>query len=174
MRRTPFHRLIGLTIIGAMCVIVSLPASVARFHSDDPLLQEPETQDASKVEEWDIDLFVDVAINLFGRPGSAETGVRAGNVNTIDEVPDSSWFTNRILARPVSIAEAVRASSDGSGVAPGTWTVTAPKDVGFAPGLIMRDSAGETWFISFDAHGYPEAATGAIITATKIFWTLGY
>ena len=38
----------------------------------------------------------------------------------------------------------------------------------------MRDSKGETWFVSFDARGYPEAATGAILVANKIFWTLGY
>ena len=30
------------------------------------------------------------------------------------------------------------------------------------------------WFVSFDAAGYPEAATGALIVANKIFWTLGY
>ena len=38
----------------------------------------------------------------------------------------------------------------------------------------MRDSKGETWFVSFDARGYPEAATGALVVANKIFWTLGY
>ena len=38
---------------------------------------------------------------------------RAGNVNTIDEVPDSSWFTNRILARPVSLEEASRGPLNG-------------------------------------------------------------
>jgi hypothetical protein len=38
----------------------------------------------------------------------------------------------------------------------------------------MRDARGEVWFVSFDAEGYPEAATAAIIVASKIFWTLGY
>ena len=51
-------------------------------------------------QEWDIDLFIDLAINLFGRPGDSTPDVRARNVNTIDEVPDSSWFTNRILGAP--------------------------------------------------------------------------
>ena len=32
-----------------------------KFYDDDPLGREPETQDASKVAEWDIDLFVDLA-----------------------------------------------------------------------------------------------------------------
>jgi hypothetical protein len=151
------------------------PAGISpRFYSDDPLTREPETQDASAAEESDVDLFVDLALNLFAKPGDNREGVAAGNVNTIDEIPDSSWFTNRILTRPISIQEAERGSGTGSGVAPGVWTITSPKDIGAAPGFTMRDSAGETWFVSFDAKGYPEAATGAVIVANKIFWTLGY
>jgi hypothetical protein len=37
---------------------------------------------------------VDLTYNLFG--GREVTDVRAMNLNTVDEVPDSSWFTNRI------------------------------------------------------------------------------
>jgi hypothetical protein len=146
----------------------------ATFLADDPLQHEPETQDASMASEWTIDLFIDLATNLFGHPGDDATSVRAAEVNSIDEVPDSNWFTNRILARPVSIDEAVRGPMLGPGPAPGQWTVVASKEIGMAPGFTMKDSAGETWFVSFDAHGYPEAATGAIIVANKIFWTLGY
>ena len=56
---------------------------------------------------WKIDLFYDLMLNQFTQPGEP-AGPRAKNINTIDEVPDSSWFTNRILARPLSIEEAVR------------------------------------------------------------------
>jgi hypothetical protein len=38
----------------------------------------------------------------------------------------------------------------------------------------MRDAKGETWFVSFDADGFPEAATGAVMVANRIFWALGY
>ena len=34
--------------------------------------------------------------NLFVTSGYKPSGTRAKNINTIDEVPDSSWFTNRI------------------------------------------------------------------------------
>jgi hypothetical protein len=160
---------------GAMPISgLSLPATSVAFHDDDPLGRDPETQDASSVREWDIDLFIDLTVNLFGQPGERTTGVRAGNLNTIDEVPDSNWFTNRILARPLSIEDAVRGPQNGGGPAPGPLTVIASKDVGFAPGFTVEDTAGETWFISFDARGYPEAATGAILVANKIFWALGY
>jgi len=38
----------------------------------------------------------------------------------------------------------------------------------------MSDANGVLWFVSFDADGFPDAATGAILAANKIFWTLGY
>ena len=55
-----------------------------------------------------IDLPSDVVINMFGRPGGIALNVQAQNINTIDEVPDSSWFTNRIVARPVTLEELAR------------------------------------------------------------------
>jgi hypothetical protein len=149
-------------------------ANGRRFFDDDPLMREPESQDASGVAEWDIELITDLAINLF-TPQPADVGtIRAGNVNTIDEVPDSGWFTNRIVSRPVAIEEAARGPLSGSGPAPGRWTVIAPKNAGAAPGFIMRDTANDVWFVSFDSRGFPEAASAAILVANKIFWTLGY
>jgi hypothetical protein len=145
-----------------------------RFVGDDPLTREPETQDAAAVSEWEIDLFIDLATNLFGHPGDPASNVRARNVNTIDEVPDSSWFTNRILARPLTLEELSRGPLTGSGPAPGHWSVVSPKLAGAAPGFTMLDSRGDRWFVSFDAAGHPEAATGAIAVANKIFWALGY
>ena len=145
-----------------------------RFLDDDPLAREPDTQDAAGVSEWEIDLTIDLAINLFGHPGDPAANVRARNVNTIDEVPDSSWFTNRILARPVTLEELSRGPLTGSGPAPGRWSVVSPKLAGVAPGFTMLDARGDRWFVSFDAAGHPEAATGAIAVANKIFWALGY
>ena len=170
------HQLVrALVLVGGLaCASSTVPANGPIFRDDDPLAREPETQDASGVREWDIDLFIDLTVNLFGQPGDRVSGVRAGNVNTIDEVPDSSWFTNRILSRPLSIEEAVRGPQSGKQPAPGSWTIVATKDVGFSPGFTIQDSARETWFVSFDAKGYPEAATGAILVANKIFWALGY
>jgi hypothetical protein len=152
----------------------SLSGTGRKFYDDDPLVREPETQDASRVQAWDIDLVYDLAENLFGHPGDPAPAGRALNVNTIDEVADSSWFTNRILVHPLSIEEAARGPLTGSPPAPGTWAVVRPKQAGFAPGFTMRDGEGDLWFVSFDAKGFPEAATGAILVANKIFWALGY
>jgi hypothetical protein len=172
------HHLVVCTIVCISSLLLTLSASprgnTLRFYRDDPQRQEPESQDASQVREWEIDLFWDLAENMFGNPGDPAPNERARNVNTIDEVPDSNWFTNRILARPLSIEEIVRGPLAGSGPAPGTWSVSRAKEAGFAPGFTMRDGNGETWFVSFDADGFPDAATGAILVANRIFWAIGY
>jgi hypothetical protein len=144
-----------------------------KFYSDDPIRVEPETQDASKVAAVKIDLLYDLMLNQFSRPGLAP-GSRAENINTIDEVPDSSWFTNRILARQLSIEELLRGPDTTNGIAPGPLTVIAAKTEGAAPGFTLRDSAGVTWFIEFDAKSNPEGASAAIVIANRIFWALGY
>jgi hypothetical protein len=164
-----------LALAGALAATTDRTSGAGRkFYGDDPLTREPETQDASIAKEQEIDLFFDLAVNLFGQPGDQARNVRARSINTIDEVADSSWFTNRILTRPVPVAEAVRGPLTDDGPAPGTWSITRSKQAGFAPGFTMKDAKGTTWFVSFDAHGHPEAATGAIVVANKIFWTLGY
>ena len=95
--------------LGAAVLASSIAtAQNRRFYDDDPIGREPETQDASGVAEWEIDLIVDLAINMLGRPGDKATNVRARNINTIDELPDSNWFTNRIASRPVTVDEAVK------------------------------------------------------------------
>jgi hypothetical protein len=161
-------------VLSALLAVGGLQAQRPKFLSDDPLQREPETQDASKVQEWEIGLTADLVLNLFTKPGDLAVGVRAQNVNTIDEVPDSSWFTNRIYAKPVSVEEITRGPNTIDGPAPGTWTVIRPKSAGVAPGFTARDEKGQTWFVAFDHDDYPVAATAAISVATRLFWALGY
>ena len=55
-----------------------------KFYDDDPISKEPETQDASHVVPWKIDLFYDLTLNQFAHPGQP-AGPRAQNINTIVE-----------------------------------------------------------------------------------------
>jgi hypothetical protein len=165
----------GLLLVFAVTLVwgTALGQSTRKFYRDDPITVEPETQDASKVAHFNIDLFYDLLLNQFARPGEPP-GPRAKNVNTIDEVPDSGWFTNRIPEKPITVAEAVRGATTGSGPVPGKWTVIRAKTEGAAPGFTIRDGSGETWFLAFDPKSNPEGATGAAVVASRIFWTLGY
>ena len=171
-------RKLSLALVVLAAGLAALPFSAGgaspRFYNDDPIAREPETQDASKVEEWDIDLAADLLMNLFTRPGDPTPNVRAQNLNSIDEVPDSSWFTNRVYAKPISVAEVTRGPNTIDGPAPGRWTVIRPKTAGAAPGFTVRDEKGLVWFLSFDAKDHPRAATGSIAVACRLFWALGY
>jgi hypothetical protein len=164
------------TIVLGILSIAGAPSFTAslHFYDDDPIARAPETQDASKAAEYDIDLAADLILNSFSVQGDKRFGIRAENLNTIDEVPDSSWFTNRIGSRPVSIDELMRGPNTVDGPAPGQWTVIRPKTSGYAPGFTVRDARGDVWFITFDAKGQPRAATGAIAVAVRLAWTFGY
>ncbi len=161
-------------LTAALLTFSAAQAQRPKFLSDDPLSREPETQDASKTQEWEIGLTADLVLNLFTKQGDLTTNVRAQNVNTIDEVPDSSWFTNRIYAKPISIEEITRGPNTSDGPAPGKWTVIRPKSAGVAPGFTVRDEKGDTWFVAFDYDDYEIAATAVIQVATRLFWALGY
>src|SRR6185295_16887657 len=163
-----------LALAFLVSMTVSLWSASVKFYNDDPIQREPETRDAAGAKPWTIDLTWDLTYNLFGHPGDPASNVRAQNINTIDEVPDSNWFTNRILTRPLTIEDAVKGPITDNGPAPPPWTIIRPKSAGSAPGFTMRDSKGVDWFVSFDAKGQPEAATGSIMVANKIFWALGY
>lgn len=145
-----------------------------RFFSDDPLQREPESQDASRAQAGDVGLLYDLSYNLFVTSAKKPSNTRAANVNTIDEVPDSSWFTNRILPQRPTDADLARGPNVGAAPNPERWTITREKSGGFAPGFTAKDANGETWFVSFDPPGSPEGATGAMVVATKFFWALGY
>jgi hypothetical protein len=175
----PQHRRSALGALALVVVTVfaassSPRAQRPRFLADDPLKREPETQDASKVQEWEIGLTPDLLQNLFGRPGDPAPNVRAQNINTADEVPDSSWFTNRIYSRPVSVEEVTKGPLTIDGPAPGRWTVIRGKSAGVAPGFTVRDEKGEVWFLSLDGRDNPIAPTASIAVATRLFWALGY
>ncbi len=168
-----------LTLVWAivLLMIASLAspagAQQPKFYDDDPITSEPSTLDASGALDRDIDLMYDLGKNLFALPRNPRL-IRARSINTIDEVPDSEWFTNRILARPVSMDELARGPDTCQGPAPGKLKVTRAKRSGVTPGFTVIDSAGETWFVQFDAPGQSEAASGATVVATKIFHALGY
>jgi hypothetical protein len=95
-------------------------------------------------------------------------------VNTIDEVPDSTWFTNRLGTRPVTVEELLKGPDTTSGPAPGSWTVIDAKNDGVTPGFTVRDSKGTVWFLKVDPPGYRAMATGTEVVVTKLFWALGY
>ena len=155
-------------------VLASAPATHAqRFLPDDPLRVDRDDLPIEKpgvvelATAWDV-----VEHSFWHRPsGPAPPAV---NVNTLGEVPDSSWFENRIGAREMSIEELVRGPNQVAGPAPGPWTITAGKSQGITPGFTIRDDRGDVYFLKFDPIPYPNLSTAADVIGTKFFHAIGY
>jgi len=147
-------------------------AASPRFLNDDPIQVQPDTRDAAGIKADEVSLFVDLAYNLISGAGPARG--RAGNLNSVDEVPDSSWYTNRAGARPLTAAEIAIGPDTTSGPAGGSWTITSSKSDGVTPGFTVKDTAGRRWFLKFDPPGYGGMATGTEVAVTKLMWALGY
>jgi hypothetical protein len=161
-------------VLAALMATPAVRTAAPHFYKDDPIAREPETQDASGAQPWDIGLMYELATNLFVTANYTPSNTRAQNINTIDEVPDSSWFTNRIGAAPISDQALTRGPAVGTPPAPERWTILREKSAGVNPGFTAKDANGETWFIGFDHPDRPEAASAAVVIASKLFWALGY
>ena len=97
------------------------------------------------------------------------------NVNALDEVPDSSWFQNRLSRHPLSADEI--AAGACTGAPPNTeetWTIDAGKANGANPGFRVTTASGEKYLLKVDERGHPERATGADAIATRMYHAAGY
>jgi len=174
MTRTSITRTAAVTIVASAIGLTAVgDAATSKFFDDDPIWIERDTQDASDMKPMEISLFVDIASNALRRV-EMQTPVRAQNLNSIDEVPDSSWFTNRAGRRPLTPEEVEAGPNTGTGPAPGSWTITSSKSDGVTPGFTVKDAHGERWFLKFDPPGYRGMSTGTEVTVTKLMWALGY
>jgi hypothetical protein len=91
-------------------------------------------------------------------------------VNSLDEVPDSTWFENRIGARAVSAEQTRRGPGDGLGPdLSRPLRVIRAKTSGQIPGFIAEDAAGVRWMIKLQRD---ECSTD--VTAQRLLWLAGY
>jgi hypothetical protein len=172
--RTKILTLVSLLAVLATIGFGAAGASSPQFYPDDPIAREPEPQDASPAAYNEQDMLYELTHNSFALPRREPSGLPAQNINTIDEVPDSSWFTNRVGSRPVTVDEIVRGPNAGEPPDPSRWVISREKSAGGKPGVTAVDAKGEMWFLEFDPPYYPEAATAAALMATKFFWGAGY
>jgi hypothetical protein len=115
---------------------------------------------------------------------SVEVSGEAVNVNSLDEVPDSSWFTNRALVAPPAIDVEL-------GVAPGActlddvlprtervrdgaWRIDHGKDNGSTLGFRIKVPEKGTYLLKADEEGEPERASAASVIGAAFYHALGY
>jgi hypothetical protein len=164
--------LAGVFAVAAAGTMLTSAAS-PKFYPDDPVWIEHDTQDASSIKPLEVDLFVDLTTNLVAGQKAPVAG-RAANVNTVDEVPNSSWFTNRLGYRSMTPQEIAKGPNTTDGPAAGAWTITSSKSDGVTPGFTVKDTTGQRWFLKFDPAGHRAMATGTEVAVTKLMWALGY
>ena len=139
MMRKRFALIVLLTVAAAAATVST---SGRKFYDDDPIARVPETRSAAGAKPLDIDLFFEYSFNLFVNASRKPSNTRAGNVNTIDEVPDSSWFTNRIGAVPMTAEALARGVNSDTPPAPAKWTLLREKSSGTNPGFTALDANG--------------------------------
>lgn len=182
-RRLPELR--ELLLIALAGALAAAPASTRKFYSDDPLCREPEPLPVARADPREINEQFEFFRNTFAEPGKAErderTVPRARNVNTVDEVPDSAWYTNRkgspdsIPHQRMSLVDLVRGPGESRQPSTdGPWTVLSAKTTGITPGFLIRDRTGGKFVLKLDPRSNPEMASAADVIGSKFFYALGY
>jgi len=98
----------------------------------------------------------------------------AANVNALDEVPDSSWYTNRHYLHHMTIEELVRGPNRGAPPDFSEARVLKAKITGVTPGVRLKDATGQTYLIKFDDTRSPGNRSSGEVIATKILYAAGY
>ncbi|MEO8701820.1 MAG: hypothetical protein ABI867_17380 [Kofleriaceae bacterium] len=101
-------------------------------------------------------------------------GPPARDVNRLGQVPDSPWFENRISRRNYSVQEVFDGAAGDTGFAPGELSVISGKIDGVSAGFVVRDTAGQVWYLKLDHPGFPQISTSAETIASRLLWLAGY
>ncbi len=110
-----------------------------------------------------------------------EVAGEAVNANSLDEVADSAWFTNRIGKTPVAAKDAAMgacapedylAASDD--VPDGTWIIDHGKDNGATPGFRIDVPGKGRYMLKADTPEQPERATAASVIGAALYHLSGF
>jgi hypothetical protein len=103
----------------------------------------------------------------------ADPDREAVNVNAFDEVPNSSWFTNRNHVKAVSLAD-IRKGPGGDLSPKRPWTITKAKQGGRTSGFQIKDADGKRWLVKLDPKGFPQLGAGADRISRTLLHAAGY
>lgn len=162
---------------GLLLALASGCASYSQFKDQPAVWRVDDTRAIAEPEEREF-LVVQYAADIIAmrrleRVLEVRGDKPAMNVNALDEVPDSSWFTNRIGTRALSPRELVTGGeTSGPPVLP--LTVTSAKVGGTNPGFFAKDKTGRKFVIKFDPKSGLEMQTSASVIGNRLFWAMGY
>ena len=161
-----------------VCALLLPSLEAKRLYDDDPLWIMPKPIAVPEARDRELNAYYDFFYNTFGKPGEHPTPqhpIPAEGVNTLGEVPDSLWYTNRHGKKRMTLQELVR--GPGNETPPSTkgpWRVLSAKTEGVTPGLTIADTGNHRYLLKFDPMKYPELASAVDVIGTKFFYALGY
>jgi hypothetical protein len=150
---------------------------VFRFADSPPVWDEGDRQPVAVPDEIDYEKTYYYFNNIVRRPiiNTIEAAriPRAGDVNSVDEVPASSWFTPRLGYKEVSPDELLHGVEIiGPPVPP--FTIVRAKTSGSNPGFFAEDSRGQRYLVKFDPREFPAIETTTALIVNRLFWSFGY
>jgi hypothetical protein len=170
--------LAGLAALALACLAA---CSGARPFSTKPVLWEDDDRQpfSPRPEESFVPLYWDGADHIFFRPFARawllETGHPAKNVNALDEVADSSWFTNRLGRHPMTTEEIARGPcSSPSPMDQLPWKVVGVKIDGANPGFQVKTSTGKRYVIKFDSTQQWGRASSGDVVGSRLYYAAGF
>lgn len=169
-----------LSIVLAALLLFGCGPSIRRFERSTVMWSDPDRQAfGPQPDERYAPRVWDAADNLLFRPAARvfafETHGASTNVNALDEVPDSSWFTNRIGRHRMSPEEVALGACDATDPTPAPpWTVVEGKVDGATAGFVFEDSLGRRYVLKADRELQPEQATAADAIGAALYHAAGY
>jgi hypothetical protein len=186
-----------LRLVAALLPLVACGGGVRRFPLRAPMWRDtdldsmsvpcrPDPRDPARrlcrPEAYESSYAWDAADNMVFRPlarfFAVDPGGEAVNVNSLDEVPDSSWFTNRLGRAPLSDDELERGPCGDDRLDPdvpdGSWIIDQGKLNGANPGFRVRLPDGRRYMLKSDLANEPERATGATAIGARVYHAAGF
>jgi hypothetical protein len=164
----------GLVLVCAGLVGLSVGAQAPMFYPDDPIREDHDTMfDAGAAEPIPPSQYYDFIENTFLTPGDDQP-ILAVNTNTVDEVPNSTWFTGRMGLQAMSLDELGRGANEFEALSVDGWPVVEGKGTGRTPGWRVAAPDGTIYQIEFDPRAYPERTSGAEIIGSRFYHAIGF
>lgn len=169
---------VGLALFGSGCA----HGELRRFPMREPLLVDDDQRPFAKKPgeaygtlQWD---FADqTVVRPLSRAFLLERGGEATNVNALDEVPDSSWFTARLGGRGLTPSELAEGPCFGEArldpLAGGLQVIGAKAD-GANPGFLVKAPDGRRFLLKLDDPRQPERASAADVVGSLLYHAAGF
>ncbi|HQV32173.1 MAG TPA: hypothetical protein PKV71_09875 [Calditrichia bacterium] len=172
-----FHFRLQIRILAILLLLASACSQSLRF-ADRPVVRDLDDRRPVPVPEATRYVRMDYyAKVLVKKPATRlltfSRKKRALDVNALDQVPRSSWYTPRLGYSHLSPEDLlVGPARTGPPVPP--LRVVRAKHRGNSPGFVIADSRDQLYLVKFDPREWPGLETTTAFVANRLFWGFGY